>query len=235
MISIAVCDDDPLIIEKFESYLEQISDPPIEYDVFFDGNELEDYRNQTGQEYDIYFLDIEMQHMDGLTFAKRLRTIDSRALIIFITGYSKYVYDVFEVFTFDFILKPVNFDRIKKTMGKAFAYLHAAKTTFTFCYRKNSFSLPCDRIVYIDKSGRKAFIHTTDKTYQCNMTMDEVWPQLDSRFFTAIRSSSIVNLSYVMEIVRDEVSLKDGSRLFIGRDYRQQAKLKHLQFVRSRL
>lgn len=235
LLRLAICDDDPDTVEKIESFLDRLQDPPLEYDVFFDGHELEKYQQNTSQEYDIYLLDIEMECMDGLTFAKRLRAVDSRALIIFITGFSKYVYDVFEVFTFDFILKPVDFERLKRTMDKAFAYLKVAKSSFVFSYRKNSFTLPCDRIVYIDKCGRKAFIHTTDSTYQCNMTMDEVWHQLDPRFFAAIRKSCIVNLSHVMEIVRDELVLKDGQRLFVGRDYKQQVKIKHLHFLRSRL
>ena len=123
LLRLAICDDDPDTVEKIESFLERLQDPLLEYDVFFDGYELEDYQLKTSQEYDIYLLDIEMERMDGLTFAKRLRDVDSRALIIFITGFSKYVYDVFEVFTFDFILKPVDFERLKHTMDKAFSYL----------------------------------------------------------------------------------------------------------------
>lgn len=235
LLRLAICDDDPDTVEKIESFLERLQDPLLEYDVFFDGYELEDYQLKTSQEYDIYLLDIEMERMDGLTFAKRLRDVDSRALIIFITGFSKYVYDVFEVFTFDFILKPVDFERLKHTMDKAFSYLKIARSSFVFSFRKNSFTLPCDRIIYIDKSGRKAYIHTTDNTYQCNMTVEEVWKQLDPHFFAAIRKSCIVNLSYVTEIVRDELILKDGKRLFVGRDYKQQVKIKHLHFLRSRL
>ena len=104
MIRIAICDDDSGVIETFESYLDKLKDFSFEYDVFFDGYELEQYLLRSGQEYDLYLLDIEMKTMDGLTFARHLRNSDSHALIVFITGYSKYVYDVFEVFTFDFIL-----------------------------------------------------------------------------------------------------------------------------------
>lgn len=235
MLHLAICDDDSAIIEKLESYLELITEPVFDYDVFFDGNELEEYRLRTGQKYDIYFLDIEMRDMDGLTFAKCLRSTDTQALIIFITGYDKYVYDVFEVFTFDFILKPIVFERLKKVLDNAFGYLRIAKISFNFSYRKNSFSLSSDQIMYIDKRGRKAYIHTIDKVYQCNMTMEEVWKQLDKHFFASIRSSCIVNLSYVTEIVKDELLLKDGQRLYVARNYKQQVKLKHLHFVRRQL
>ena len=52
--------------------------------------------------YDIYILDIEMQGMNGLELAKTIRTNEPNALIIFLTSYSEYVFDVFEVITFDF-------------------------------------------------------------------------------------------------------------------------------------
>ena len=235
MIRIAICDDDSGVIETFESYLDKLKDFSFEYDVFFDGYELEQYLLRSGQEYDLYLLDIEMKTMDGLTFARHLRNSDSHALIVFITGYSKYVYDVFEVFTFDFILKPIQFERMKKVLTKAFLYLKDAQNVFTFSYRKNSFSLSCDKIFYIDKIGRKAYIHTAEKTYQCNMTIDEIWQQLNQQFFVSTRASCIVNLAYITQIIKDEVILRNGTKLFAGREYKQNLKLKHLNFIRSQL
>lgn len=235
MIRIAVCDDDPAAIENIETCLDQISEYSFDYDVFFDGAELLKYLQHSHTEYDIYMLDIEMKHMDGLTFAKELRLFDARALIIFITGYSKYVYDVFKVFTFDFILKPIKFSDVSKVIDKAFSYLKIAKNIFTFSYRKNSFSLSCDKILFIDKIGRKAYIHTIEKTYQCNMTIEEIWKQLDPHFFVSARSSCIVNLAYITEVIKDEIILKNDIRLFAGRSYKQNLKLKHLDFLRRQL
>lgn len=101
-----------------------------------------------------------MQGMNGLELAKTIRTNEPNALIIFLTSYSEYVFDVFEVITFDFLLKPITFKRFQKVLQKASTYLNMNKKLFSFSYCKKNFSIPCSEIMYIDKSGRKAFLHT---------------------------------------------------------------------------
>ncbi|MFR6171890.1 MAG: LytR/AlgR family response regulator transcription factor [Blautia sp.] len=236
MINLAICDDDPYIIEQLENFINALSDITFNYEVFFSAEELYRYKQQQKVEFDLYILDIEIKAESGLELAKKLRQDSPYALIIFLTSYSQYVYDVFEVVTFDFILKPISFEKFKKVMYKVSEYLHAAKLNFVFSYRKNSFSIPCQSISYIEKSGRKAYIHTTyGKTYQCNMVLDKIWDQLDRRMFAPIHTSCIVNLSEVIEIVKDELHLRDGKILFVGRAYRQEIKLRHLHFLKEQL
>lgn len=236
MLNLAICDDDPLIIELLESYIDKINDIRINYDVFFSPDELYHYKKAQQIDFDVYILDIEMGTQSGLDLAKSLRKDSPYSLIIFLTNYSQYVYDVFEVVTFDFIVKPITFEIFETTIRKAAAYLGMAKLNFVFSYRKNSYSIPCHSITYIEKSGRKAFIHTiTGKTYQCNMIIDKIWSQLDRRMFSSIHTSCIVNLSEVSEIVREQLVLKNGTVLYIGRNYRQEIKLKHLQFLKEQI
>ncbi len=236
MLNLAICDDDSSVIEQLEEFINTLSDITFNYEVFFSAEELYRYKQQQQLEFDLYILDIEIKSESGLELAKKLRQDSPHALIIFLTSYSQYVYDVFEVVTFDFILKPISFEKFKKVIHKASKYLQAAKLNFVFSYRKNSFSIPCQSISYIEKSGRKAYIHTTHgKTYQCNMVLDKIWEQLDRRMFASIHTSCIVNLSEVMEIVRDELHLRDGTVLYVGRVYRQEIKLRHLHFLKEQL
>ena len=89
---------------------------------------------------------------------------------------------------------------------------------------------------YIEKLGRKALIHTnTGDIYQCNKNLDEIWSQLDKRMFASIRVACIVNLSEIVQVVRDELLLKNGNTLHVGRAYRQEIKLRHLQFLKEQL
>lgn len=235
MFHIAICDDDPLLIEKLEIYIEKLKNTSFDYDVFFDGTELCDYLKNCPYCYDIFFLDIEMKQLDGLTLARHLRQNNLNSLFIFLTSYSKYVFDVFDVFAFNFIVKPINFNTFSSVINKALHYLKTVTRRFSFSYRKNSFSIPFDQILYIEKSGRKAFIHTLAQVYQCNMTLDEIWKQLDPDFFASTHMSCIVNLACITTIVRDELTLNNGNTLFIGRNYRKKIKLKHLDFMRRQL
>lgn len=236
MINLAICDDDPGVIEQLEKYINTLSDNFYNYEVFFSAEELYQYKQQQQLEFDLYILDIEIKAESGLALAKKLRQESPCALIVFLTSHSQYVYDVFEVVTFDFILKPISFEKFEKVIHKASAYLNVAKVNFVFSYRKNSFSVPCQSISYIEKSGRKAYIHTTyGKTYQCNMVLDKIWEQLDKRMFVSIHISCIVNLAEIVEIVRDELQLRDGTVLYVGRAYCQEVKLRHLNFLKEQL
>ena len=59
--------------------------------------------------------------------------------------------------------------------------------------------------------------------------------KLDKRMFASIRVACIVNLSEIVQVVRDELLLKNGNTLHVGRAYRQEIKLRHLQFLKEQL
>ena len=121
----------------------------------------------------------------------------------------------------------------QKVLQKASTYLNMNKKLFSFSYCKKNFSIPCSEIMYIDKSGRKAFLHTPKSTYTLNMTLSNILTHVDPNLFGKIRSSCIVNLEYVQEVVRDELLLKNGESLFVSRNYRHTIKSQHLNFIRN--
>lgn len=236
ILRLAICDDDAYIIEQIEKYISDIKYVKIDYEVFFSAEELLQYDNINNGNFDLYILDVKMKNMSGLALAKILRRTMPYALFVFLSNYSRYVFDVFEVVTFDYIIKPLTFDCFDKLIHKVINYIKITKTNFVFSYQKNSFSIPCQNIIYIRKSGRKAFIHTNNnKIYQCNITLEEIWEQLDSRMFSSIYISCIVNLSEIVEILRDKLILKNGEELYIARDYRKEIKRQHLRFLKERI
>lgn len=67
---------------------------------------------------DVVFLDIEMGGINGLTLAKAIKDIHGETNIVFVTGYSQYAVDAFDVSASDYLLKPVSPDAIAKAMGR---------------------------------------------------------------------------------------------------------------------
>ena len=230
MLHLAICDKSLNDIEQMEKYLENIKFFNFDYEVFENAKELYKYQTQHHENFDIYILSIELEGMLGLEVARKLREDSQEALIIFVSNDAKCVFDVFEVFTFAFLLKPLTYNKFSTTLYNAFNYLYRTKRLFLFSYRKCNYSILCQSILYIEKLGRKAFIHTTDaRVYQCNITLEKIWEQLNPSKFAAIHISCIVNLTEIASIKCDQLKLKNNEVLYVAKKYRQEIKSRHLQ------
>lgn len=236
MIKIAVCDDDQCTVEQIEQYFEMLDDKLLEYEEFFYAEELEQYTLTNKAEFDVYILDIEMKEMTGVELAKRIRKDNSNALIIFLTNHSQYVYDVFQVVTFDFIVKPLTFEQFTKMIDKIEKYICVSKKSFVFGYRKNNFSISFQKIIWLEKEGRKVWIHTVEgRKYHCNMKLDDIWKQLNGDIFVQLNKSLIVNISKIDEITKEDVVLNDGTILYVSRNYRKELKRKHFDYLKEQI
>lgn len=232
MLRIAVCDDSRTDVEMLESAFDRLRQYPVEYDVYFSGEELLKYHALHEEVYHLYIFDIEMPQLNGLELAKEIRMRDAKALFVFLTSYTQYVMDVFDVITFNYISKPITADKLESVLLKAMRYLNLIKQDFVFQFRKNHFRVSCDDILYFEKKGRQAVIHTVSDTYKTNMTTEELWEQLDDKVFSHIHVSYIINLKHIKAIEGDEVILDNEERFLIARSHKQSLKEKHMEFMR---
>lgn len=116
---VAIVEDDQLCAERIRKYLQTYADESgqnFEITLFSDGDEIvENYR----AEYEIILMDIEMQYMDGMTTARKIRGQDQEVVIIFITNMAQYAIQGYEVDAFDYILKPVSYFAFSQRLGRA--------------------------------------------------------------------------------------------------------------------
>ncbi|WP_299056172.1 LytTR family DNA-binding domain-containing protein [uncultured Eubacterium sp.] len=229
MLRLAICDDNEYVVEQIESYIERIKEVAIKYEVYFSAEEF--YKNMHEMDFDVYFLDIEIANTSGIELAEKIRKSNQYSLIVFITSHSRYALDVFRVNTFDFLLKPISFERFKEEICKIDNYIFTLKNNFVFMQNKNKYAIPCYDIVYIEKIRRKAYIHKKlENIYECNMTMDEIINRLPTDMFVKINRSCVVNMSMIDDIVKNELYLKNGKVLYIARDYKIKVKEKHIKY-----
>ncbi len=117
---IAVCDDNPTDSAYVRSLLDfwakerKIS---IQAETF-PSSEAFLFRYAEDKTFDFLLLDIEMGSMDGVTLAKRVRREDQALQIIFITGYSDYLADGYDVSALHYLLKPVNQEKLSSVLDK---------------------------------------------------------------------------------------------------------------------
>ena len=110
---IAVCDDERELAEDICARIKKI-DRVCRVFCYTEGISL----LQDGC-FDLVFLDIGMEPINGMEVAKRLREINQKVLIVFITALKEYVFDSFEVGAFWYLLKPVSEDKLKDVLFRA--------------------------------------------------------------------------------------------------------------------
>ena len=115
-LKIAICDDVPMVTSTLENYLRDYPNCSFECDSFNKSNKLIDAVKTT--KYDIYLLDIEMPGNNGLEVAHEIRKRDFDAYIIFITSHVNYMKEVFQVHTFDYLLKPINREQLCEAISR---------------------------------------------------------------------------------------------------------------------
>ena len=166
-------------------------------------------------DYDILLLDIEMGAMDGVTMAKKLRRDNDTIQIVFITGYSDYILEGYEVAALHYLMKPVGEDRLFAVLDRAAEKLSKNEKVLNFEVGGEMVRIPVYQIRYADVFGNYVTIHASEDL-TVKMTLGELEKELDDRFFRVSRSV-IVNLTQISRVTRTEIKLNDGAAIPLPR------------------
>lgn len=173
------------------------------------------FRYAGESDYDILLLDIEMGAMDGVTMAKELRKSNDTVQIIFITGYSDYISEGYEVAALHYLMKPVNEEKLCLVLDRAAEKLAKNERVLNFEVSGEMVRMPIYQIRYADVLGNYVTVHAqTDVTVK--MTLGELEKQLDERFYRVGRSA-LVNLTQISRVTRAEIRLNDRTAIPLPR------------------
>ena len=214
---IAICDDcdvDRQYILNMVTLWGERSGHIVHIDAFSSAeNFLFHYAEES--DYDILLLDIEMGEMDGVTMAKKLRKENDTVQIVFITGYSDYMLEGYEVAALHYLMKPVKTEKLCAVLDRAAQKLAKNEKVLNFEVAGEMIRVPIYQIRYADVFGNYVTIHaSSDVTVK--MTLSELEKQLDERFYRAGRSC-IVNLSQISRVTKAEIKLSDGTAIPLPR------------------
>ncbi len=168
-----------------------------------------------GRPLDILILDIEMGQMDGVALAKRVRAGNETVQIIFVTGYSDYISDGYDVGALHYLMKPVDRDKFFRVLDRAAQKLRKNERMLTLALPDETVRVPLYEIRFLDVRQNYATVHGK-RDYTVKKTLRELEPLLDDRFFR-IGRSCILNLTYIQRVTRTDVYLTDGSVLPLPR------------------
>ena len=183
--------------------------------VEFTGAENFLFRAEDEGSFDILLLDIEMGAMDGVTLAKKLRKSSQTLQIVFITGYSDYIAEGYEVSALHYLMKPVKEEKLFSVLDRALEKRRQEERCLNLESAGETVRIPFYEIRYLDVHQNYVTVHGK-RDYTVKRTLGEFEKELDDRFCRVGRSM-IVNLKYIQRVTKTDVYLSDGSVLPLPR------------------
>jgi len=173
------------------------------------------FRYTEDKAWDILLLDIEMGAMDGVTMAKQVRKDNEEVQIVFITGYSDYIAEGYEVSALHYLMKPVNESKLSQVLNRALEKRKQEERCLNLELSGEMVRIPFYEIRYLDVHQNYITIHCK-QDYTLKRSLSSIEKELDGRFCRVGRTM-IVNLKYINRVTKTEVYLSDDTVLPLPR------------------
>jgi DNA-binding LytR/AlgR family response regulator len=211
---VAICDDEPSDAKVLETYVESYSQN-IMLNVFGSGNALLEAIH-SGQLFDVIFLDIRMDGVNGYELAKYLNSRESQSIIIFVTETRQYIAAGYE-FARGYIHKPATEKKVHSLLFKAQKYFEPKKIMINMEDRKILVNVR--DILYFHISGRTVTLYTLKKEYQFQSSLKDQMKSLPLEMFFQPHHSYLINLDKLESISLDSkrIILYGGTSIPLSR------------------
>ena len=235
----AICDDDKLLIKKLidcikNEYDNLWSGQELLIDTYNSGEKLIDACINKDKEYNLIFLDVYMDGINGFETAEQLINAESDVRIAFITSNSDLVYDSFDYQPFYFIRKD-NYSMVLKRVLLKLKKVMRQDKVIQVINRGQSLMIPLKNIYYIESDRHSVLLHTTHYDYSTRRSMSDMEQELKDDYFIRIHRKYLVNLKYLKRIdtILDEVTLFNDVRLEMSRHAKENVKEAQKLYLRG--
>lgn len=221
MPSIALVDDEPEMRASLASMVARFA---TERGISLDTHEYADGREflESGATEDVVFLDIEMNDLDGMATARRMREQGISSEIVFVTNMAQYAVEGYEVSALDFVVKPVQYPVFAFKLRRALEVVSRKRDArISITTREGVRHVNTADITYVEVIRHKLVYHTTVGTFEAWDSMKNVAQMLEPHGFALCNVSFLVNLDRVEGIVGDTVTV-GGDNLKISRGKRRE-------------
>ena len=232
MYQIAICDDDQSFIQDLKINLERYAADTGREFCFFefhDGIELlENYQ----PDFDLIFMDIKMEKLNGLKTAEEIRKTDSTVGLFFLTSLSQYVWKGYEYGAINYLLKPMKYGRLKMELDRFFSrYQGREEGYLSFSNDNGKYKVLYKNLRYAETQKRNVLLHFDDQEQVIYKSMKEVASLLEAqRQFARCHASFMVNMAYVKSVENLEAVLTTGERVPISQPKRKKFMAKLADF-----
>lgn len=240
MLTVYYCDDDHNAIEKVRKLTlnyAQTQAIPLRFLDFSRAEDLLFYIDDYLHEVNLIFLDIFMDKMNGMETARKLRKKGYKGEIIFISSSPDYVFDAFEVESFNYLVKgDLNEEHFLHVLANALNKIENTASDFLhFSMGSESLKVDIDKIHYFEIHRRVMTVfYDIDKSFDFYYSMEKLSKELEDKNFVRTHRSFLVNMNHIVSISRDHLLLKGSHEVPIGVTYYDQVVETFNLFLQSR-
>ena len=230
---IAICDDE----EDFAQMLsEQVSEllkaQKLESDIltFSSGETLLAYIGQNPAAFDLVFLDIYMEEINGVDTAKAIRNVNDSVTIIFITSSERHVFSGYEVQALQYLLKPVNLQALSAALTVDLKRRFENRY-FVFKSRGAVQKVLYDEIEYIESTLKSVKLVTKQGSYEIYDQISNIEMSLPKLSFCRCHRGFIINFRQVSKMTARSITTVSGTMIPIGKTYADSTSRAFLNYI----
>ncbi len=224
MLSFVICDDNKNLLDRLEKMLETIfSKNDYDASVTFKSDNADsilDYLDNNTA--DVLMLDINLRSSkSGLDLAEEIRKRKKNPYIIFTTGHLEYAMMAYKYKTFDYLPKPIVYERLEETIDRLFEDANELSKNYIKIDNKNTL-IDESEVHYIKRDGMKLIFHTSSRDYDTYSSFNKFQEKLPSTYVRC-HKSYIANLKQIKNIepVSGIITFTDGNTCDIGPKYKK--------------
>ena len=223
MLNFVICDDNLNLLDRLEKMLDTIfCKNNFEAKIVCKSDNAEEISNYiSSNKVDVVMLDINLKsNKTGIELAKEIRKINKNIYIIFTTGHLEYAMLAYKVKTFDYLAKPINYDRLEETIIRLFDDVTSTPKRYLKIDNKNTL-VDESEIQYIKRDGMKLVFHTDSRDYDTYSSFNKLQDKLPKNYIRC-HKSCIANINQIKDVepVSGTITFKSGDTCGIGPKYK---------------
>ncbi|MEF9958961.1 MAG: LytTR family DNA-binding domain-containing protein [Niameybacter sp.] len=231
MYKIAICEDQKVWHYQLIKIFEQIHNHEnidLEVDTYLSGEAL---LNSEFNQYDVLILDIQMDGLDGIEVAKKIRKVNERVQIMFVTALENSWSEGYVVRAYRYIVKPIEVDAFYEMMVQLFDEINQSRRSVLVKEDGGMKKVEIASIKYLAIESRKVVIYTLDGCYKSSISLGEWNDKLQPFGFAHPHTSYLVNLKYVKHLNREKIVLTQGDILYVSQRKYKKFKEQFMNYV----
>ena len=228
-MKIAICDDEKIMRDSLAGFLNEYAESrnsEISITEFSSGDDLLSEKT----DFDIVFMDYQMEGTDGMETSRRYRAEKSPdTTLIFVSSFPLIAIESFEVNTFRFLTKPIDKEKLFKAIDD---YINSYTNRFIVLKSGNDhYRIKTDDIIYTEAKGKQTIVRTVSDAIIVSKPLREIEKYLSDDRFYRCQKSFIVNMMHIESFNTSEILLDNGEKAIIGRRMYIQFKSDFQKFI----